>query len=164
MSIPPDRVKQIADKAEARAGQQPRRGRPTEYTEALAPYICMELASGRSLRSICTAEDMPAESTVRLWVTENRNGFSAQYARARDAQMDAMAEDILSIADEENEEDTQRAKLRIDTRKWLMSKMAPKKYGDKVMNEHSGPDGGPIPVRRFEVEFVEQSKTSDTDT
>ena len=107
---------------------------------------------------------MPAESTVRLWATEDRNGFSAQYARARDAQMDAMAEDILLIADEENAEDTQRAKLRIDTRKWLMSKMAPKKYGDKVMNEHSGPDGGPIPVRRFEVEFVEQSKPSDTDT
>ncbi|WP_255560457.1 terminase small subunit protein [Pseudochrobactrum sp. Wa41.01b-1] len=160
----PDRVKQIVDKAEARAGQEPKRGRPTEYTESLASYICVELASGRSLRSICSTDDMPAESTVRLWVTDDRNGFSAQYTRARDAQMDAMAEDILSIADEENEEDTQRAKLRIDTRKWLMSKMAPKKYGDKVMNEHSGPDGGPIPVRRFEVEFVEQSKPSDQDT
>ncbi|MBX8785491.1 hypothetical protein HBA94_17175 [Ochrobactrum sp. GRS2] len=75
-----------------------------------------------------------------------------------------MAEDILDIADDEECADVQKAKLRIDTRKWLMSKMAPKKYGDKVMNEHSGPDGGPIPVRRFEVEFVEQSKPSDTDT
>jgi hypothetical protein len=46
----------------------------------------------------------------------------------------------------------------------MAGKLRPKKYGDKVVNEHSGPDGGPIPIRRFEVEFVEQSKPSDPDT
>jgi len=164
MALSPERVKEIADRAEAKAGQPITKGRPTEYTEALAAYILKELASGRSLRSICSESGMPAESTVRLWVTDDREGFSAQYARAREAQVDAMAEDILEIADVGNEEDTQRAKLRIDARKWLMSKIAPKKYGDKVMNEHSGPDGGPIPVRRFEVEFVEQSGSTDKNT
>ena len=163
MSIPPDRVKQIADKAEARAGQQPNIGRPSDYTEAMTSHICAEMSAGRSLRSICEDTGMPDRVTVFRWLARHEE-FRNQYARAQEDRASAMAEDILDIADDEECADVQKAKLRIDTRKWLMSKMAPKKYGDKVMNEHSGPDGGPIPVRRFEVEFVEQSKPSDTDT
>lgn len=49
----PDRVTQIADKAEARAGQEPKIGRPSDYTEAMASHICAEMSAGRSLRSIC---------------------------------------------------------------------------------------------------------------
>lgn len=80
---------------------------------------------------------------MRLWATEDRNGFSAQYTRAREAQMDALAEDILEIADDE-EADVNRARLRVDTRKWLMSKIAPKRFGDRKAHEVSGPNGGPI--------------------
>ncbi|MCQ9145120.1 MULTISPECIES: hypothetical protein [Brucella/Ochrobactrum group] len=130
--LSPDKIKQIADRAEAQTGQEIGAGRPTKFTQELAVHICAEIASGRSLRSVCTESGMPAESTVRLWVTDDRHGFSAQYARAREAQMDAMTEDILEIADTGNEDDAQRARLRIDARKWLMSKMAPKKYGDKL--------------------------------
>nr|WP_247997002.1 hypothetical protein [Brucella tritici] len=106
---------------------------------------------------------MPDKSTVFRWLSKHEV-FRDQYARAQEDRTAAMAEELLDIADFEDKEDAQRAKLRIDTRKWLMSKMAPKKYGDKVVNEHSGPDGGPIPVRRFEVEFVEQSGAADKDT
>jgi len=163
MAISKDRVKQIADKAEARAGQPVKKGRPTDYTEALASYLCAEIASGRSLRSVCEDTGMPDKSTVFRWISKHE-AFRDQYARAQEDRTAAMAEELLDIADFEDKEDAQRAKLRIDTRKWLMSKMAPKKYGDKVVNEHSGPDGGPIPVRRFEVEFVEQSGAADKDT
>jgi hypothetical protein len=118
-------------------------GRPTEYTSELAAEILERITSGESLRSICKPAKMPAESTVRKWVVYDREGFSAQYEKARRAQMDALAEDLLEIADEKTD-DVQRARLRVDTRKWLMSKIAPKRFGDRVLNEHSGPNGGPI--------------------
>jgi len=122
------------------------------YTPELAARICAEMARGRSLRSVCSDEGMPAESTVRLWATEDRDGFAAHYARAREAQMDALGEDILEIADDTrgdfkknadgvevvDSEAIQRSKLRVDARKWLMSKIAPKRYGDKLDLEHSG--------------------------
>ena len=80
------------------------------------------------------------------WLDGSRPEFSDQYARAREAQADKLAEEALQIADDGRSDtyvdgdgnvktDTeviQRSKLRVDTRKWLASKMAPKKYGDKV--------------------------------
>ena len=88
-------------------------------------------------------------------------GFLQQYIRAREAQADSLVDDILSIADDarndwmkrngenatgyqENGEALRRSALRIDARKWLAGKMAPKKYGDKQTHEHAGPDGGTI--------------------
>lgn len=119
------------------------RGRPTAYEQELADTIIARLAAGESLRAICKDPGMPAESTVRLWATDNRNGFSAHYTRAREAQMDALAEDILEIADDEGE-DVNRARLRVDTRKWLMSKIAPKRFGERKSHEVAGPNGGPL--------------------
>jgi len=65
-------------------------------------------------------------------------GFANQYARAREAQTEALAEQIIPIADDATEEDAQVARLRVDVRKWIASKILPKKYGDKVQNEISG--------------------------
>lgn len=123
-------------------------GRPTDYTQELADKICEELAEGVSLRTVCVAEDMPAASTVFSWL-RTRKEFLEQYARAKQESADAMAEDILDIADDgtndwmeinraghtievPNNEVLQRSRLRVDTRKWLMSKMKPKKYADKL--------------------------------
>ncbi len=111
--------------------------RPSDFTEDVAGHICSEIASGRSLRSICDDEGMPDKSTVFRWLSKHET-FRDQYARAQEDRTAALAEDILEIADEGNAEDVQRARLRIDTRKWLMSKMAPKRYGDKQQLEHSG--------------------------
>lgn len=123
--------------------------RPSEYTEQVAARICGELIEGKSLRTICKDEEMPAASTVFLWLSRTPT-FSEQYTRAREAQAEAMAEDTLEIADDGtndfkkktngdgttedvfNSEHVQRSKLRVDTRKWLMSKLAPKKYGEKL--------------------------------
>lgn len=131
----------------AKKGAEPTKpkGRPTAYSSELAAEIIARIAAGESLRSICAPETMPAESTVRLWATDDRDGFSAQYTRARAAQMDALAEDILEIADAEDA-DVNRSRLRVDTRKWLMSKIAPKRFGDRKAHELSGPNGGPIPT------------------
>lgn len=143
-------------------------GRPSDYSEELAAHICGELASGRSLRDVCRDDDTPAQSTVFLWLSKHP-GFSEQYARAMEARTNALAEEILEIADDSSgdvgvTEDGRevvksdviaRSRLRVDTRKWLMSKMAPKKYGDKISQEISGPDGKPVEtVTRIERVIV----------
>lgn len=134
------------------------RGRPTDFTTEVAARICEGLAEGRSLRDVCADEDMPAESTVRAWALEDREGFSAQYARAREIGYHAMADELMDIADngmndwmerrgEEdagwvaNGEHIQRSRLRVDTRKWMLSKVLPKVYGDKVQNDITNSDG-----------------------
>jgi len=136
-------------------------GRPTVFTPAIAEEICERLSEGESLRSICRDERMPSERTVRGWVIEDRDGFSTQYARAREAQAHSMAEELLEISDDGSNdwmerrkqdgsvetvldaEHVQRSRLRADTRKWLLSKMLPKVYGERVTTEHTGPNGGP---------------------
>ena len=121
-------------------------GAPSTYTPELAAAICEHIAAGKSLRTIAALDGMPAQSTIMVWLDGKHPDFTEQYARAREAQADKLAEEILSIADDgrsdtyldaEGNEKTdneaiQRSKLRVDTRKWLASKMAPKKYGDKV--------------------------------
>lgn len=121
------------------------------YDQEVADRICGELAAGRSLRSICADEGMPDKATVFRWLAANAS-FSDQYASAREVQADAMLEEILQIADDganDTYEDAEgnsrtdqdviaRSRLRVDTRKWAMSKMAPKKYGDKLDLNHGG--------------------------
>lgn len=126
----------------------PKIGRPALYTQELADKVCQKIAEGYSMRTVCAPDDMPSISTLFKWVREIPE-FSQQYARATEERTEAMSEDILDIADDgsndlmtiqkgnvsyevENKEVTNRSRLRVDTRKWLMSKMKPKKYGDKV--------------------------------
>ncbi len=137
-------AKKIAAGASKAKAKPP--GRPSIYTAELAAAICEHIAAGKSLRTIAALDGMPAQSTIMVWLDGKHPDFTEQYARAREAQADKLAEEILSIADDgrsdtyldaEGNERTdteviQRSKLRVDTRKWLASKMAPKKYGDKV--------------------------------
>ena len=130
-------------------------GRKSEYTQEIADEICRKLADGESLRSVCRSEGMPPESTVRLWALDDREGFAAQYTRAREIGYHSMADELLEIADdatndwmerngEESEgwqlngEHVQRSRIRLDTRKWMLSKVLPKVYGDKHEIQHSG--------------------------
>ena len=122
-------------------------GRPSKYTSKVADKICERLADGESLRAICRDEGMPPRKTVAQWVIDDVDGFSARYARAREAGLDALAEEALEIANtpqegeeyEESENGTKvkrgdmlgHRRLQVDTRKWLLSKLAPHKYGDK---------------------------------
>lgn len=97
------------------------------------------LAEGKSLRSICREAGMPAMSTVMKWCAEDKE-WAEQYARAREAGNDAMAEDIHEIADEDGK-DPQDKRVRIDARKWLLAKRQPKKYGDAATLKLADADG-----------------------
>ena len=134
--------------------------RPTKYSEDLADQICERIANGESMRSVSRDEAMPAMSTLFKWLREH-DQFSEQYARAKDESADCMVDDILSIADND-EEDPQSRRVRIDARKWVASKLKPKKYGDRIQTEVTGRDGGPIEVA-WEVQPVSsQATNSDT--
>ena len=88
------------------------------------------LADGESLRTICKAKGMPSVSTVMRWCNDDEN-WREQYARARAAGDDAMAEDIQEIADRDGLDPNDK-RIRVDARKWLLAKRQPKKYGDKL--------------------------------
>lgn len=137
-------------------------GRPCLYSSDLADEICERLAGGESMRSISKDDRMPAMSTLFKWLREIEE-FSQQYARAKEECADMYAEEIIEIADDGsndwmekqdkdggvigwqlNGEHVQRSRLRVDSRKWIASKLKPKKYGEKVTSEHTGPNGGPI--------------------
>jgi hypothetical protein len=120
-------------------------GGPTVYTVEIADEICERLAKGESLNAICASESrFPTESTVRNWAIEDREGFFAKYTRARDIQADVHAESIIGIADTATAENAQAVRLQIDARKWFASKVKPKVYGDKVEQQITGANGGPI--------------------
>ncbi len=136
-------------------------GRPTIYTKKLFTEICEKIAAGDLLKAICEPETMPSRATFYRWLFNGPNELRDTYARAREAQMDTWAEEIVEIADD-GKADTysldvggveiekvdydviQRSKLRVDTRKWLMAKLNSRKYGDKLAAEVTGKDGGPV--------------------
>jgi hypothetical protein len=116
-----------------------------EYDPAVGNEILERLADGDSLASICRDEGMPDERSVRRWA-RNHGDFADHYAAARRLGYEKRADELLEIADDSSADwiDTgngnrvfdsvhvNRARLMIDTRKWLLSKMLPKVYGDHV--------------------------------
>lgn len=130
----------------------------TVYSDEKANAICERIADGESLRTICEDEAMPSKSTVFEWLADDRyEAFRTKYARAREAQADALFDEMLDIADDgrndwmekknadgdvtgwqENGEALRRSDMRIKTRQWMASKLQPKKYGDKLDVQHGG--------------------------
>lgn len=131
-------------------------GRPTKYSDKIGTLICEEMASGKTLRQICKAEGMPGRSTVHFWLISSDPKFSTlreQYAQARACLVEFWADEIVQIADAsdkdtiikegrdgeeyevQNHEWMNRSRLRVDTRKWLMSKLSPTKYGERSLQE-----------------------------
>lgn len=139
-----------------------RGGRPDTgpvYTDALAEEICDRLAAGEPLNVICRDEHMPSEKAVRIWV-ETRPDFAPRYTRARDFGYDSIAEGILELGKLREEVsgpdgyvdngEIQRLRLLSDNRRWLLAKMRPKQYGDKVTQEITGEDGSAL-ITRIEL-------------
>lgn len=117
------------------------------------------MMEGDSLRRICNEPAMPTKTTVCRWLADPEKFplFCDQYARAREVQAEMLADELIDISDEGtndwmekkaadgsvagwalNGEHVQRSRLRIDTRKWAASKLLPKKYGDRITNDHVG--------------------------
>lgn len=123
-------------------GQKRKPGRPKGsgviYGQDERNRILQRLEDGESLRSICKDETLPDERTVRRWADEDEV-FAPQYARARNLALDNMAEDVIAIADDK-EGDAARDRLRFDARRWYLSKLAPKRYGDRVAVDHGAQD------------------------
>lgn len=129
-----------------------KRGAPElPLTDEVAADICSWIASGKSLRAYCIRPETPGLTTVFKWLSKYP-AFANQYTLAREAQADAYADEIADIAD--NEADPNKARVRIDARKWAAGKMRPKKYGERQVLEHQGKDGGPIDLvaGRSEIE------------
>lgn len=128
-------------------------GRPSKFSQDLAENICEQIANGKSLRAICAEDDMPSTTTVFKWLNENQE-FSDQYARARDRQADHYFEEIVEIADsvEADSAAVAKARLQVDARKWTLSKLAPKKYGEKTELDVKSSDGSMTPTVRLDSE------------
>ena len=113
----------------------------TEFSNDLFDKILDRIRNGEGLVGICKDKDMPHRSNVMRWIGKDEI-LRDKYASAREAQADFYAEEIITIVDEA--EDAQIARLRMDARKWTASKLAPKKYGDKITTELTGKDGASL--------------------
>lgn len=115
-------------------------GRPTIYTENLATEILTRISMGESVRRISMDKDMPSQQCIYEWIFKDLNGFGEKYAQAKAECMELKGEEIEDIADlvEPEAAKVAKARLQIDTKKWVMSKLAPKKYGDRQIQEHTG--------------------------
>jgi hypothetical protein len=130
-------------KAQSAKGKA-KRGRPTTFKQEVADEICDLLMQGRLLREICADPNLPEESTVRMWAARDIEGFFAQYARARDIGWDVRAEGLVDEAKKATPENYNCVRLAVDTEKWLVSKMKPRTYGDKLA---VGGDEGGSPLK-----------------
>ena len=137
-------------------------GRPSTYSDEIAAEICEAIASSEvGLSTICAQNPhFPSPRTIYRWLDNERyDNFRQSYARAKAAQADNHADEIIAIADNTERdwevvnddngniigvkvdgEHVQRSKLRIDARKWRAARLAPAKWGDRSdhMHTHSG--------------------------
>lgn len=146
---------------------------PVAFSQEIAEQVCEHLVDGKSLRQIEKMQGMPSKGGILKWLLEGERlaaagdtahpkaQFVDQYARACQLRADRLFEECLDIADDSeadsflgddgktvyNLEHIQRMRLRVDTRKWMVGKMNPKKYGEKVQNEVSGANGGPMTMQ-----------------
>lgn len=121
---------------------------------ALKRAICEKIAEGTPLREICRQPGMPAWRTVYDWAGADE-AFAAAIAHAREMGHEAIAEETVEMVDAEPERGPDgkvdpgwvaHTKLRVEHRLKLLAKWSPKKYGDKLVNEHTGANGGAIQV------------------
>ncbi len=92
--------------------------------------VCARIADGMSLRDACDNDDVPHRETIRAWLAEGEVALSVQYARARDEQADHYADEIIAIAD--GDDDPAKVRNRVEARKWIACKLKPRRYGDKL--------------------------------
>ena len=148
------------------------------YSSEMAEVICAEIITGRSLPDISRDPGMPHVRTIFRWLA-NQPEFQRLYELACLSRTHALAEEIIAISDDDSADwieepakhgagvvrradnaAVQRARLKVDSRKWLLSKLQPRKYGDRVSAELTGANGGPI---KREESFPEFKNLSDED-
>lgn len=155
----------------AKKNEMPAAKNPVRYSRELADAILKRMAEGESLRSICRDKGMPTETAVRMWAVDDRDGFGSRYARGMVVRCDYWADEILEISDDSSgdtvtvvengrevmkvdHENINRSRLRVDSRKWLMSKLAPGRYGDRIELDHKVDSQGPPRVTVNVVPYI----------
>lgn len=141
---------------------------PTPFSEEVFETILARISAGEGVVTICKDDDMPSTASFYRWIGDDEK-LRDRYVRAREEQADLLADEIISIADDGsrdyglgeggiavvNHDHIARSRLRVDARKWKASKLAPKKYGDKVEHALTGEGGGPIKtITRIELVAV----------
>jgi hypothetical protein len=104
--------------------------------------ILSEIEQGNSLISILRRKEFPSTATFYQWLEADEDK-AKRYVRACEIRADVIFEDIIDIADHSDEDHTpftganvvQRDRLKIDARKWIVAKLHPKKYSDRVYQD-----------------------------
>lgn len=108
-----------------------------DLTDDLMTAICEQIAAGKSLRSQLADFDITNGTFFRA--VEANAQWAEQYARAREAQADTLADEIVDIADDaRSDDDPASRRLRVEARKWVAAKLRPKRWGDRTVVEHDG--------------------------
>ena len=130
--------------------------RESKYTPALGARICAAVAAGKSLRTICAADDMPDWLTVLTWLTDGKHPeFATQYERARQELADTLTDEITAIADAadgKTSAEVSAAKLRIDARKWVVGTL-------RTAQPASGKDAAPDDPKVDLAEALRQARS-----
>jgi hypothetical protein len=144
----------------------PKMGRPSEFSPEVVDAICERMVQGKGLLQICADDAMPGRTTIYRWL-ESNSDFRTRFNRAREGLMDYYAEQILQIAFDEsgdiileqsgdkskavaNHAKVQRDRLKVDSVKWIASRLFPKRYGDKMELLAENPESG---TTRFEYSW-----------
>jgi len=127
------------------------------YTREIENEICARLATGETLNAICRSPGFPTSQAVKLWVLEDKPpGIASRYARARQLGYETWADEVIELSDDTAYRDmpdianavVAQQRLAIDSRKWMLSKVLPKMFGDRL--EVSGDPDAPL-VTRIEL-------------
>lgn len=147
-------------------------GRPTIYTPEIGTEIELRLAHGQTLIRI-SKEMQIDRTTIHLWASDPKHDFFDKYARGRNYQADTYADEIIEIADDAkfdwverqtksgevmtvaDFEHIQRSRLRVDARKWIAAKLAPRKYSEKIRTEDETPPENKVPTV-FKVKWADE--------
>lgn len=135
-------------------------GKP--YTEeqrmAIIEAVCERIMNGESLKRICESDkSLPNKTTIIRWINDDKDTLAPMIARAREFQAECLDDEIQDITNRmlDGEVDPQAARVAIWAAQWRAARLKPKKYGDKISTEVSGPDGGPVNTEtKWTVEFV----------
>lgn len=135
----------------------PRAAQPksaVKFSQEIFDRICALIADGKSVREACGGKGMPDRGTFNDW-RKRTPELQAQYDQARVDREESYFDDIVHIAD--TVKDPKVAKVRMEAREWCLARMNGKKYGPRVMQEVSGPNGGPLQqVVRLKMMPVEE--------
>ncbi len=156
-----------------------------KYSRRLGVEICRRVASGKSLSEVCRDQHMPHRDTVQTWLANPKyDELRREYDRAIQLRADRIFDELLQIADDArndwmerqrqdgsteikfDKENVQRSRLRIDTRKWVLGRMNPQKYGDRVTSHITAdpPPGsreGDSPRERVLKKLADMRRRSD---